>query len=166
MTKQRLFCSHLTFFCDSFFMAKTFWCPRNFVGVFFFFFFFFLQASKIFIAGKQIAPRAAGRGEKSPAPIVLWGFLSFNDVGGTNWVSFKDVGGPKRCFLLLALLDYIYQSLSNRGVRGRNVPFNFLWFLCPFLLLSHRGLGINDHLGIGTFPIENKACGDVTLWSP
>jgi len=32
--------------------------------------------------------------------------------------------------------------------------------------LSHRGLGIHVPLGVGTLPIVNKACGDVTPWSP
>ena len=70
--------------------------------------------------------------------------------------------GPERCgFLPLALLNYLYQSLPNfRGV-GLMVSLPFSsgkW--------SHRGLGINVHLGIGALPVVNRACGDVTPWSP
>lgn len=49
------------------------------------FLFVFLQASKVFIKGKQIAPRAAGRGKKSP--LSLLSFRDFNSLKlgvGTN----------------------------------------------------------------------------------
>ena len=67
--------------------------------------------------------------------------------------------GPERCgFLPLALPNYLDQSLSNR-------PFMVsLPFSSP--KLSHRGLGITVHLGVGTLPIVREACGDVTPWSP
>ena len=32
--------------------------------------------------------------------------------------------------------------------------------------LSHSGLEINVHLGIGPLPVVNTPCGDVTPWSP
>ena len=47
--------------------------------------------------------------------------------------------GPGRCFLPLALLNYLYQSLSHRGFRVGNVP-KVLWVFLPFsfLRLSHH----------------------------
>ena len=41
------------------------------------------QASKVFIKGKQIAPRAAGSGEKRPPSLLSYrDFLSLKDGGG------------------------------------------------------------------------------------
>ena len=42
-----------------------------------FFFFFFWRASKLFIKGKQIAPRVAGRGKKSPLSLLSYGGFLF-----------------------------------------------------------------------------------------
>ena len=78
--------------------------------------FYFLQASKVFITGKQIAPRTLGRGRRAPLSTVLQGFLSLKDGGYQH-------GVHKRCgFLPLVLPSYLYQSLFNRGLRGGNVP--------------------------------------------
>ena len=75
------------------------------------------QASKAFITGKQIAPRAAGRGEESLPPLLSYGGFYPLKMGGIpTW-------GPERCGLLpLGLPSYLYQSLSNRSLRGGNVP--------------------------------------------
>ena len=65
-------------------------------------------------------------------------------------------------FLPLALLNYLYQ-FDSIGVLGVEMSCRSPGSL-PFSShkLSHRGLGINIHLGICTLPIVNKACGDVT----
>ena len=116
--------------------------------------------SKIFTSGKQISPRPAGRGEKSTHSLLSYrGFYPLKMGGVPTW-------GPERCvFLPLALLNYLCQSLSNRSFRGWKCPLN-LMVSFPFSSNKLRGLGNNVHLGIGTHPIVNKACGDVTPWSP
>ena len=44
----------------------------NFVKIFIYLFIYlFLQGSKVFIKGRQIALRAAGRGKKSPPPSIV-----------------------------------------------------------------------------------------------
>ena len=72
--------------------------------------------------------------------------------------------GPERGgFLPLALPSYLYQSFSN-GVLGVEMSHKSHSFFALFpCKLTDRGLGINVHLGIGTFSIVNKACADVTL---
>ena len=101
-------------------------------------------------------------GEEHPSLFSYRGFHPLNMGGGLLTL------GSERCgFLPLALPNYLYQSLSNRSLRGRNVPISFMVsLLFSSHKLSHRWLGINVHLGIGTLPIVNKACGDVTPWSP
>ena len=122
---------------------------------------------KVFITGKQRAPRTAGRGKKSTPSLPL--LLSYRDfysltMGLPMWDS-------ERCgFLPLALPIYLYQSLSNRGgipPIGWKCPISFMASL-PFssCRLCHRGLEINVHLGVGTLSIVNKACGDITPLSP
>ena len=61
----------------------------------------------------------------------------------------------------MALPSYLYQSWSNRGLRSGNVLLSLMVSL-PFssCKLSHSGLRINVHLGVGTVVILNKACGD------
>ena len=83
-------------------------------------------------------------------------------MGGYQHGVQKDV-----VFLPLALLNYLYQSISNKGFGEWNCPVGLMVPL-PFSShkLSHMGLGINVHLGVGTLPIVNKSCGDVTPWSP
>ena len=74
------------------------------------------QASQVFITEKQIAPRTAGRVEKNPLLYCSIGvFIPQGLV--------VPMRGPERCgFLPLALPSYLHQSLSNRGLRGGNVP--------------------------------------------
>ena len=82
------------------------------------------QASKVFIKEKQIAPRAAGRGKKSPLSLLSFrGFYSLK-MGGA-----LPMWGLERCdFLPLALRNYLYQSLSNSGFRVGNVLHKFYGF--------------------------------------
>ena len=68
----------------------------------------------------------------------------------------------KACFLPLALLNYLYQPFQGwKSPVGLTVSLSF-----SSHKLSHRGLGINIQLALGTLPKVNKACGDVTPWSP
>ena len=101
--------------------------------------FFFFKGSKIFIIGKQIAPRAAGRWEKRPPPrnCPIGVFLSLKDGGGGY-----HRGSRKMWFLPLALPSYLCQSLSDRGLRDGNVPCPIsliVSLLFSFRKLSHSG---------------------------
>ena len=55
------------------------------------------QASKVFIQGKQIAPRAAGRGRRVPSLLSYKDFYLLNVGRGTN------VGSRKMCFFPIGL---------------------------------------------------------------
>ena len=91
------------------------------------------QARKVFIKEKQIAPRTAGRGEKRPLSLPSYrGFYSLK-MGVPTW-------GPEKCaFFPLALLNYLYQSLSNRTFRVGNVLVSFMVSLSfSSLRLSHH----------------------------
>ena len=72
---------------------------------------------QVFFTGKQIAPRTAGRGRRAPLSLLSYrGFYPLKRGMVPTW-------GPERCgFLPLALPSYLYQSLSNRDLRGGNVP--------------------------------------------
>ena len=79
-----------------------------------------MNSSNTQAASKQIAPRTAGVGwgGEEPSPHCLLSFRGFYllKMGEPMW-------GPERCgFLPLALLSYLYQSLSNRGLRGGTAP--------------------------------------------
>ena len=98
---------------------------------------------------KQL-PGLLGGGEELPSLLSYRDFYLLKVGKGINR------GVPERCsFLPLTLFNYLYQSLSNRVL-----------IALVFRKLSHRGLGINVHLGGGTLPIVTKACGYVTPWSP
>ena len=103
-------------------------------------------------------------GEEPAFSIVLQGFLSLKDGGGYQHGVQKNV-----VFSYLPCL-ITYVSPCPIGVLGVKMfhPVSLMVSL-PFFShkLSHRVLGINVHLGIGTLPIiVNKVCGNVTLWSP
>ena len=121
------------------------------------------QASTISIKGKQIAPRAAGRGEKSPAPMVLSGLLSLK-VGGRYQrgvqkdVAFSHWPCPVSCI-----------SPCPIGVSRVDLSHSFMVSLSSSLILSHHsshsyqlrsGLEIKVHVEEGAFPTVNKACGE------
>ena len=81
------------------------------------------QASTVFTEGKKIATRVPGREEKyPPSPLSFRDFYLLKMGGVPTW------GLENMCFFVclfvcfpLALPSYLYQSLSNRGVRGGNV---------------------------------------------
>ena len=70
---------------------------------------FFKQASEIFIAGKQRAPRMTGMGEKSPPPLSYRGFYPLKMGGGTN------VGSRKMWFSPTGLAQLLISVLVQKG---------------------------------------------------
>lgn len=71
--------------------------------------FYFLQASKVFITGKQIAPRTLGRGRRAPLSTVLQGFLSLKDGGLPAW------GPQKMWFSPIGLAQLPVSVLVQQG---------------------------------------------------
>ena len=76
--------------------------------------------------------------------------------------------GPERYgFLPLALPKYLKGVPVQKGSQGQECPISLMVSLSfSSHKLNHREIGINVHLGIGALPVVNKACGDVTPWSP
>ena len=78
------------------------------------------QAGNILITGRLLPPSVSpidtGRGEEaSPSLLSYRGFYPLK-MGVPTW-------GPEEYgFLPLALPSYLYQPLSNRGLRGGNAP--------------------------------------------
>ena len=123
-------------------------------------FFFFESKQSLYQRKANSSQGCWEGGEEPPPPIVLNRVLSLKGGGQVpTW-------GPERCgFLPLALLNYPYQPLSNSGSSGWECPVSLtVSLLFSSRKLSHRGLGINVHLGVGTLPRVNKACGDATPW--
>ena len=121
-----------------------------------------MNSVKSLLKGKQIAPRVAGTEERSP--LSLLSYRSFN--------SLKLGGGYQRGVQKDVVFSHWPYSVTHIspcpiGSWDGNVPVSLIVSLSfSSLKLSHRGLGINVHLGVGTLPIVSKACGDVTPWSP
>ena len=77
------------------------------------------------------------------------------------------MGSRKMWFSPIGLARLTYISPCPIGVLGVELSRKFYGFFVLFFpKLSHRRLGIQVHLGVGTLPIVNKSCGDVTPWSP
>ena len=116
-------------------------------------------------ASKQIAPRAAGTGEKSPH--LLWshrGFYPLKMRGGDQYGVQKGVVFFHWPCLVTCISPCPVGVLRVEISHKSHVGFFFLLFSSQ--KLGHRGLRINVHLGVGTLPIVNKACGNVKPWSP
>ena len=77
------------------------------------------------------------------------------------------MGSRKMWLSPIDLVQLPYRSVSNRVLGVEMSLLSLLVSLSFFSSkLSHRALGISVPLGVGTPSIGNKACGDVTPWSP
>ena len=111
------------------------------------------QASKVFIKEKQIAPRTAGMGEKSPCSLLS--YRGFYRLKIPTW-------GPERCGFLHWTYSSTYISPCPIGVLGLemsgvssmvSLSFSFLWLETPFLSFLfyqlRSGLEYNKQSGVG-----------------
>ena len=117
--------------------------------------------AKPLITTKQTAPRTAGRwGEEPSSLLSCRGFYPLKMGGYQHGVQTDVVFSQWPCSI-------IYISPCPIGSQGWKHPISLIVSL-PFSphKLSHRGFGMNVPLGVGALPRVNKACGDVTPWSP
>ena len=72
------------------------------------------QAKSLLQESKEL-PELLGAGRRDPCSLLSYrGFYPLKMEGVPMW-------GPERCGFLLALFNYLHQSLSNRDLRGGNV---------------------------------------------